>query len=270
MLKGLIYLQKDQTGQLTKLTGSTPNSGRKGGGTPYYSVWGGKINVLCETVDQQITHLIREIHVDPELIPIIRDAYTEEIATKLGHLQPSEHEVLETALKAVDEEETRTARLYAAGKITDYVWDMLWVEWQDKRRSIQESLTALGRKKQAHIADLDAALTIVSKVGILYGNLSVRLQREVLREMISKVVVDREGTILRMELLSPFAYLKRLKERTTGGDNITSASGNKNSSHMTAAPKCSDCAASGGPEETRTPDLYSAIVALSQLSYRPL
>ena len=25
----------------------------------------------------------------------------------------------------------------------------------------------------------------------------------------------------------------------------------------------------GGPEETRTPDLYSAIVALSQLSYRP-
>lgn len=24
-----------------------------------------------------------------------------------------------------------------------------------------------------------------------------------------------------------------------------------------------------GPEETRTPDLYSAIVALSQLSYRP-
>jgi hypothetical protein len=25
----------------------------------------------------------------------------------------------------------------------------------------------------------------------------------------------------------------------------------------------------GGPEGTRTPDLYSAIVALSQLSYRP-
>jgi hypothetical protein len=26
----------------------------------------------------------------------------------------------------------------------------------------------------------------------------------------------------------------------------------------------------GGPEETRTPDFYSAIVALSQLSYRPV
>ncbi len=34
-------------------------------------------------------------------------------------------------------------------------------------------------------------------------------------------------------------------------------------SHRVDCPPC-------GPEEARTPDLYSAIVALSQLSYRPI
>ena len=116
---------------------------------------------------------------------------------------------------------------------------------------------------------MNAALTIVSKVGIIYGNLTVKQQCEVLREVVSKVVVDENGTILRMELLSPFAYLKRLKDRAVDDNNDLEGT-TENSNPGTAAINCSDCTASGGPEETRTPDLYSAIVALSQLSYRPL
>lgn len=77
--------------------------------------------IRCEIVDGHVAEMMREIQVDPELMPVIREAYTQEIAEKLGHLRLSEQQELEAALKAVDEEEARAARLYAAGKITDHV-----------------------------------------------------------------------------------------------------------------------------------------------------
>src|SRR5690606_13321050 len=117
------------------------------------------INIRCEIVDQQVAEQMREIRIDPDLIPVIREAYTQEIAERLGHFRPSEHQELQSALKAVDEEEARAARLYASGKITDHVWDALWEEWQDKRRTIQTSLAGLNQQHEVHIADLDTALT---------------------------------------------------------------------------------------------------------------
>jgi hypothetical protein len=159
--------------------------------------------------------------------------------------------------------------LYAAGKITDYVWDTLWEEWQDKRRTIQTSLATLGQQNEAHIADLDAALTIITKVGILYNNLEQRSQRDVLCEMVDKIVVDRVGNIVRMDLLPPFAYLKQLSDWAKHRANLEGTSRNENSGPSAAVPECSDCTSSSGPEGIRTLGLYSAIVALSQLSYRP-
>ncbi|MEQ9032563.1 MAG: recombinase family protein, partial [Aggregatilineales bacterium] len=248
LLKGLIYIKDSQTGELHKLTGSTSNSSRKGGGTSYYCVWSSDINILCETVDTNVAKEIAKIVVDPSYLPIIKKAYTYEIAEKLGHLKPDEETTLKMGLKAVDDEEARAARLYASGKITDNVWDALWNEWQDKRRIIQNSLASLGRKHETHIADLDAALTIISKVGILYNNLDRSCQRDVLREIINKIVVDRSGNIVSMELLSPFAYLKRISDRVKekANENV----GNKNSSVKATASDSSDCTASGGPDES--------------------
>ena len=89
------------------------------------------------------------------------------------------------------------------------------------------------------------------------------------KKLVDKIVVDRAGNIIRMDLLAPFAYLKRLTDRAKREANSEGITRNENSGVAAAVPDCSDCTASGGPEETRTPDLYSAIVALSQLSYRP-
>jgi hypothetical protein len=111
--------------------------------------------------------------------------------------------------------------------------------------------------------------TIIAKVSILYGNLGPCSQRNVLREMVDKIVVDRAGTIVRMDLLSPFAYLKRLTDRVRREVNSEGTERNENSGTEAAVPNCSDCTASGGPKETRTLDLFNAIEALSQLSYRP-
>ena len=88
-------------------------------------------------------------------------------------------------------------------------------------------------------------------------------------ELVDKIVVDRAGNIVRMDLLSPFAYLKRLTDRVRREANSEGTERNENSGTEAAVPECSDCTASGGPEGIRTLDLYSAIVALSQLSYSP-
>jgi DNA invertase Pin-like site-specific DNA recombinase len=164
LLKGLVYIKDENSGKLVKLSGSTPNSSRKGGGTAYYCVWSSDVNVRCEIVDSQVAELISQIRVEPNMLPVIKAAYTEEIAEKLGHLRPSEQEELEASLKAVNEEEARAARLCAAGKITDHIWDVLWEEWQDKRRTIQNSLASLNRQHDAHIADLEGASRIGGRV----------------------------------------------------------------------------------------------------------
>jgi DNA invertase Pin-like site-specific DNA recombinase len=195
LLKGIIFIEIPGGRKIVKLTGSTSNTHRPGGGTPYYCVPSSDINILCSTIDQQIPVELMRIQVDPDLIPLIRASYTDELARKLGHLRPSERDELQAALRSVDVEEARMARLFASGKITERVWDNLWAEWQDRRRTIQMNLEALQQKREYHIANLDAALTIIAKVGILYNKLERSDQKELLRQMIERVVVNPEGMI---------------------------------------------------------------------------
>jgi hypothetical protein len=185
------------------------------------------------------------IQVDPALIPLIRESYTDELARKLGHLRPSEREELEAALRAVDEEEARTARLYAAGKITERVWDNLWAEWQDRRRTLQINLEALQQKQTFHVRNLDAALTIIAKVGILYSKLERGDQKDLLRQMVERVVVNPEGTIIRLELLPPFSYLRHVTKRVQDNGGAAVQGKTKTS---TKAGQCSDYVLSGDPQ----------------------
>jgi hypothetical protein len=41
-------------------------------------------------------------------------------------------------------------------------------------------------------------------------------QKRLLREVVNKIVLNKQGNVLRMELLSPFAYLRLLSERVGG------------------------------------------------------
>lgn len=249
LLKGLIYVELPDERKPVKLTGSTSNTRRSGGGTAYYCVPSSNINILCSTIDQQIPHELIQIQVDPELLPLIRESYTDELARKLGHLRPSEREELESALRAVDQEEARMARLFASGKITERVWDNLWAEWQDRRRTLQINLEALQKKREYHIANLDAALNIISKVGILYSRLERSDQKDLLRHMIERVVVNPEGMIIRLELLPPFSYLHLVTQRVqkTGGRAVKGKT-----KTSTKAGQCSDYVLSGESGRIRT------------------
>jgi hypothetical protein len=108
------------------------------------------------------------------------------------------------------------ARLYATKKITDAVWDSLWEEWQDRRNSIRTSLEALGQKAEFHISHLDDALAIICKIGVLFKEMDISSQKELLKEIVHRVIVNPEGTITRLELLPPFAYLYRVTRRIGG------------------------------------------------------
>ena len=130
----------------------------------------------------------------------------------MGHLRPDERQELQAALKAVDEEETRAVRLYAAGKITESIWDSLWREWQDKRNQIRYALRIITRtSRDAHIANLDSALEIISQVGIVYNSLSCDDRRELLQQMVERVILDPHGNA-RLKFRTPFAYLQDISD----------------------------------------------------------
>ena len=209
LLRRLAYYYDSVTNDEIRLTCSTVNVSRSNGGTSYYRIAGRKVRFLCRDIDQQIPNQLLYIQVDPKLIPIIQTVYTNDIAEKMGHLRPDERQELDAALKAIDEEEGRAARLFVAGKITDSIWDSLWREWQDKRNQIRSSLESLQERRETHIANLDSALEIISHVGIVYNNLSRDDQHELLRQMVERVLVDSDGNVS-LKLRTPFAYLEQI------------------------------------------------------------
>ena len=236
LLKALVYYERPD-GAIIKLSCSTSNSSRSGGGTQYYCIPRSDVNFMAAKVDGQIADELMKITVDPDYIPDIRAAYTEDVARFLGHLQPDEREQLEATLKAVDDEEARMARLYASGKITDSIWDTLWSEWRDRRSRIKSTLDSLAQKQQTHISNLDAALEIIAYAGIVYNSLERKDKKELLRHMVDKVVIDATGTI-RLELRSPFGYLRDISneidsrrgcsthtEKQKADENVGSCSG---------------------------------------------
>jgi hypothetical protein len=152
------------------------------------------------------------IQVDPELVPAIQSVYTQDVAEKMGHLRPNERVQFEAALKAVDEEEARMARVFAAGKITEGVRDSLWREWQDRRNQLRLTLEAMGHQHKTHISNLDSALEMIAQVGVVYNILERGDQKELLRHIVERVVIDKEGKI-RLELRAPFSYLKDISDQ---------------------------------------------------------
>ena len=268
LLSNLIFMEYPEDKHVIRMTCSTSNPGRSGGGTSHYRIARTDINLLCSEVDKQVADYLLRIQVDPEAVPLIRECYTLEIAERLGHNRPHERARIESALKSVDDEEARAARLFAIGKITEAVWDSLWAEWQDRRRALRHSLEASEQQTEYHIAHLDDALHIIAKIGVLFRRLDASSQKELLREIVERVVVDPCGKVIRVELLPPFSYLHQLSDRVGGGEG--NGNGSRKTKTSISAGSCSTKLSLGGPEETRTPDLYSAIVALSQLSYRPV
>jgi len=254
LLTGMLYLQPPGESRLIRLTGSTPNSSRESGGTSYYCVKSSSINLQCQPIDAYVAAAMQAIQVDPALIPAIQKYYMDEVAHQMGHSTSTERQGLDAALKAIDEEEARALRLFVAGKITESVWDGLWREWQDRRQTLRENREAAERDSEYHIDNLDAALHIISRIGVLYHQLERPQQKKLLREMIDRIVVNAEGTVLRIDLLPPFAYLHNLACRTQ-----SAAEGEAETKTSLRAGLSLTSTLRGGPEENRNPTISGCL-----------
>lgn len=271
LLKGMIYLTADpkdptQPGdKLYRMVGSASNPGRKGGGTSHYRIDNHPIHFLCRDVEAQLTEHLKYVQVNSEIVPLIRASYTEEVAAKLGQARPDERIEIEKMLNAIDEEEARVLRLYASGMVTEENWKNLWAEWQDKRQKLRMNLELLDQRCETYINDLDDALTIIEKLGILYETLSQSDQRELLRNVVERVVVNTEGAIDRVEYLPPFAYLQAVRDRVNEVAENTSENltpNEKDDPEVACSSEVLDC----GQYRTRTCNLLDVNEMLCQLS----
>ena len=271
LLRGLIFLTASpldptQPGNhLYSMTGSTSNPSRSGGGTAHYRLERYPIHFLCTEIENQLVFHLRQVQVDETLIPLIREYYISEVADKLGRLRPDERAEIERGLKQINEEEARVLRLYASGLVTEENWKNLWTEWQDKRHKLRTSLELLDQKCENYIDDLDDALTIIAKLGILYETLPRSAQKELLRNVVERVVVSTEGQIERVDFLPPFAYLNDICERVRWGEEATEnpvriETGDVAATCSSEIPECD-------PGRTRTYNQLIKSQLLCQLSY---
>lgn len=213
LLQGLIYL-KMPSGRIAKLSCAMPNANRARGGVKYYCLDHGHYYFLCRRVDEQLIDYLQAVQIDGRWIPKLRRAFEDDIDQLLGPHYGDQRPALQEALRGIEEEESRTARLYASGRITDDVWNLLWTEWQDRRETIRRTLTDLDKSRHLHLANLDAALSVITKLGILYNKVDKENQRDLLRHIIKRVIINVEGKIIEVELRTPFTYLRSL----LGGD----------------------------------------------------
>jgi hypothetical protein len=89
LLAGFVHYRYSD-GRMRRMSGSTSNAGRSGGGTPYYRiVEPGAPSFLCVAIDTAVEKKILAIQVDPDLMPLIRASYTHKLQEKLGHSRPA-------------------------------------------------------------------------------------------------------------------------------------------------------------------------------------
>ena len=96
----------------------------------------------------------------------------------------------------------------------------------------------------------DEQWTKISKIGVLYQQLERKQQKQLLREIVQRIVVDAEGTILRIDLLPPFAYLHDLSRRVQITGRAESEAKKEKSSPETGS--CSSSTFLNTPSRTRT------------------
>ena len=265
LLQGLVYIEL-YFGKIQKLTCGKPNANRARGGVSYYCIPRSNQNFLCHEIDAQLDAHIRAVQVNPEFLPAIRAAYLADVS---HFVKDSAHElkVLETRIRKLDEKELNLWRAFTDHGMNGTFYEALARENQDERERLESMMTSLEVENRNHVTDLDAALNIIAQIGDRFSKCTPEQQRAILLQMVERVIINRAGRIKIIEWKPPFCYLIP----------ITEAVGKKRQSRGKKQKDATTIASFAGSFQLtwlgrkgiRTPDLYSAIVALSQLSYTP-
>ena len=109
-------------------------------------------------------------------------------------------------------------------------------------------------RQQTHIENLDMALQVISNVGIVYNGLSRDDKRELLRQMVERVIIDSAGNV-KLELRTPFAYLHDISDQLRNfGEEFENTPTNTKTvaSDGLSDPECSTQVLSCGEDRIRT------------------
>ncbi|MCA9896516.1 MAG: hypothetical protein KC615_26220, partial [Anaerolineae bacterium] len=180
-----------------------------------YRLSSSEIRFRCAQVDDQIGGHLSCIQVDSDQIPEIRRVYQQDVTKYIGQ-RGQEAQVLQQALERVKGREIKLWRGYTQLGMNDDIYVRLAQEAQAERERIENALQSLKQESGSHIEDLDIALAILSEIGTRYQQLCPKQQREILKQLVSKVIIDMSGKIETLELLPPFTYLNAISE----GENL--------------------------------------------------
>jgi hypothetical protein len=210
LLRGLLHVRVE--GKLFKMHGSTP-TGRSHSYSYYIThakPLGKKLHIPCDLVDRQIPAWLQGIAVEPTLIPAIRSVYEAEVKKAATHDHDAKVNELHRQLSQLKEEEARLGRLFITGKIGEGSYNQLRAEWQEKLRNLELNLADLERDASIHLDDLDAALALMAKMGVLYPRLDEKHRSTLLQILAKRIIVAPDGEIVDYELNSPFVYLRSI------------------------------------------------------------
>jgi hypothetical protein len=79
----------------------------------------------------------------------------------------------------------------------------------------------LAKDQTYHVSNFASAIYLISKLSILYSKLDDQKKRELLRQVIKRIIINNAGEIVEMELHSLFTYLQK------GATQIENGSGYK-------------------------------------------
>jgi hypothetical protein len=119
-------------------------------------------------------------------------------------------ENLAAALKRLEEKELNLWRAFTEHGMRPQIYEKLAREYDDERRRIERTIQAIQRDRKEYVANLDAALAIIAEIADRYVLRTAQRQRDILKQMVSRVVINPEGRIVRIELMPPFNYLDGL------------------------------------------------------------
>lgn len=159
--------------------------------------------------------------IDPAKEQAIQNLYQAEIK-KLTH---DDRDVtiasLRQQLSRLKDEESRLGRLLITNKISEEAYDQLRKEWREKVLRIELSIAELEHEKMIRIDDLDAALVLMTRLRVLFDRLGDKERSKLLQIFIKRIIVDPQGSIIDLQLNTPFAYLQNLVEELFNLDSLS-------------------------------------------------
>jgi len=212
LLRDILVLQSKR--KTYKLYCSTP-SGRNKSYSYYISrskVDGKQVHIPCDVIDEQIPDWLDAIQIQPQRLPAIRQAYREHLAKLTGPSRREQIEQLELHLQQIQAEEASLVRLFLKKQINHQTYEKLRHEWQTKLKEKEQKLAEMKEDAGAYIDDLETAIGLMACLPELFGQLEKRKQSKLLKLLIQQMVVNKEGEIQTVQLLSPFEYLRSVEQ----------------------------------------------------------